>query len=103
MSLFKKPKKHIQRRVFGSNEDDEGGEHNNGMGIDEDEKMDIQPVTKVKKKEKKDKDRPQTKQTLLSFGDEGKPFIFYLYLLIFFNYCNLNIMSQHVFNFLILI
>lgn len=89
MSLFKKPKKHIQRRVFGSNEDDEG-EHNNGMGIDEDEKIDIQPVIKVKKKEKKDKDRPQTKQTLLSFGDEGKSFIFCLIRTTFFNYCNMN-------------
>lgn len=70
MSLFKKPKKHIQRRVFGSNEDDETTD-NNGMEISADEKMETQPITKVRKKERKDKDKALPKQTLLSFGDEG--------------------------------
>lgn len=75
MSLFKKPKKHIQRRVFGSNEDDETTE-NNGMEINADERMETQPITNVKKKERKDKDKAQPKQTLLSFGDEDEGEVF---------------------------
>lgn len=65
MSLFRKPKKQIQRRVFSSVEDDENG----------DEKMDIDikpntpPAPRIKKSEKKEKS--QNKQTLLSFDDEG--------------------------------
>lgn len=67
MSLFRKPKKHIQRRVFSSLEDDEVAEHR--MEVDEEENTNTQPVAKIKKHEKKE--RIQTKQTLLSFGDEG--------------------------------
>lgn len=63
MSLFRKPKKHIQRRVFSANEEDDGVEK---IDMDDDKPI-IQP--KIKKTEKKEK--TQTKQTLLSFGDEG--------------------------------
>lgn len=67
--MFRKPKKHIQRRVFSSHEDDEVAEHK--MTVAEEDRTNAQSnLSKVKRNDKKD--RSQSKQTLLSFGDEGK-------------------------------
>lgn len=85
MSLFRRPKKPIQRRVFSSYDDDsaEGDDNKDGFV----EKMDIveaPPPPSFRSKEKKSEKKPrsdgggdktekqQPKQTsLLSFGDEG--------------------------------
>lgn len=67
MSLFRKPKKHIQRRVFSANEDEEGCEQR--MDVDEDEKSNMHFTQKAKKDKK---DKTKAKQTLLSFDDEGR-------------------------------
>lgn len=65
MSLFKKPKKNIQRRVFTENDDD-----------DEDEPMEVRDIPPVEKKPKK-KDKPtKSKQTLLSFDAEEEGEVF---------------------------
>lgn len=71
MSLFRKPKKHIQRRVFSSQEDDEVSEQK--MEVDDSEdKTNVQTNnSKVKRNGKKERSQIQNKQTLLSFGDEG--------------------------------
>ncbi|KAG5680373.1 hypothetical protein PVAND_009882 [Polypedilum vanderplanki] len=72
MSLFKKPKKPIQRRVFSSENDFDNSEK---MDIEEDNSKDSfkDDAVKEKKKDKKDKDKSSSKSTkssLLSFGDE---------------------------------
>ncbi|CAG9863520.1 unnamed protein product [Phyllotreta striolata] len=59
MSLFRKPKKTIQRRVFTENNDDE----------DDETPMDVQETVRTEKKSKK-KDKSSKKQALLSFDDE---------------------------------
>lgn len=63
MSMFKKPKKPVQLRIFSSEVEN--------MDVDDDRAADGE--TKFKKRDKKDKERekkPQ-KSSLLSFGDEG--------------------------------
>jgi len=59
MSLFKKPKKIAQRRIFTS----EDGENNDNDELTTTDNKD-------KKKDKREKEKPK-KPSLLSFGDEG--------------------------------
>lgn len=63
MSLFKKPKKPVQLRLFTSE----------AMEVDENEKADEEAKLKKKDKKSKDKDKSSkpSKSSLLSFGDEG--------------------------------
>ncbi|CAD7093535.1 unnamed protein product [Hermetia illucens] len=77
MSLFKKPKKTIQRRVFSACEDESGPEHN--PPTDEKNKQEDLAISfakpekkdKEKKKDKKSKyDDTKTKSSLLSFADD---------------------------------
>lgn len=65
MSLFKKPKKPVQLRLFTSEVD--------SMEVDENEKADeeAKPKKKDKKEKEKDKSSKPSKSSLLSFGDEG--------------------------------
>lgn len=66
MSLFKKPKKPVQLRLFSSEVEN--------MDVDENEKSDADARHSKKKerdrKEKEKSSKPQ-KSSLLSFGDEG--------------------------------
>jgi hypothetical protein len=64
MSLFKKPKKPVQLRLFTSEEVD-------SMEVDENEKADEEVKLKKKDKREKDKSSKPSKSSLLSFGDEG--------------------------------
>lgn len=65
MSLFRKPKKNIQRRVFSGKDEEE----------DEPMRLDMQPTEKEQKKERKEsKSKKQT--TLLSFDDEDDGEVF---------------------------
>lgn len=61
MSLFKKPKKTMQRRVFSA------------MDEEQDERMDVDEMPQSKEK-KRDKNHDKDKKSalLLSFGDEGR-------------------------------
>jgi hypothetical protein len=69
MSLFKKPKKNIRRRVIGSIDDEEGGDENEkGVEVEEDENI-IQPQVNITTKIK-DKKKEMRKQTVLSFEEE---------------------------------
>jgi hypothetical protein len=63
MSLFKKPKKPVQLRLFSSELEN--------MEIDENEKAEADAKPKKKDKKEKDKSSKTTKSSLLSFGDEG--------------------------------
>jgi hypothetical protein len=71
MSLFKKPKKPVQLRLFTSEVD--------SMEVDENEKADEEVKSKKKNKKEKDKDKDKSskpsKSSLLSFGDEGIRFV----------------------------
>ncbi|XP_071444852.1 PAX3- and PAX7-binding protein 1 [Hetaerina americana] len=81
MSLFKKPKKNIRRRIVGENDDEEENENaeksNEGKPVEENSTAPISKVTGKIKEKKKEKHR---KQTLLSFeedlneGDDGEVF-----------------------------
>ncbi|KAF5287978.1 hypothetical protein FQR65_LT12155 [Abscondita terminalis] len=67
MSLFRKPKKSIQRRVFSERDDDE------------DDSMDVEESTAFTEKESKKKDKPKhvkKKQPLLSFETEEEGEVF---------------------------
>lgn len=67
MSFFKKPKKNIRRRPFGSNENDESAEeHGSHMDVDDEE----QSMAQIREKIAKAKKKEQRKQTLLSFEEE---------------------------------
>jgi hypothetical protein len=69
MSLFKKPKKNIRRRVIGSIEDEEGGDENEKrMEVEEEENI-VQPQANITTKIK-DKKKERRKQTILSFEEE---------------------------------
>lgn len=70
MSLFKKPKKTIQRRVFSYG--DEHGEEED-MHVDSSDKH----KERDRKSDKKTKDNGKShkKNSLLSFDDEGKQFV----------------------------
>uniref|UniRef100_A0A1B0DGY9 Uncharacterized protein n=1 Tax=Phlebotomus papatasi TaxID=29031 RepID=A0A1B0DGY9_PHLPP len=82
MSLFRKPKKPIQRRVFGSYEDDENDPENNGDSFcvkkesNSDKNISSNDHSSHPKKHKKDKDKSKdrgaAKPTLLSFDEEVK-------------------------------
>lgn len=90
MSLFRKPKKPIQRRVFSSYDEDENHENNDISTHDDNNKMvmDVDDVvenkltsTKEKKKDKKIKENTSNnkfnnKMSLLSFDDEGNLYAF---------------------------
>jgi hypothetical protein len=69
MSLFKKPKKNIRRRVIGSIEDEEGGDENEKKIEVEDEENSAQPQASIAMKIK-DKKKERRKQTVLSFEEE---------------------------------
>ncbi|KAG8230485.1 hypothetical protein J437_LFUL013527, partial [Ladona fulva] len=81
MSLFKKPKKNIRRRVVGENDDEEESENLDktaeGKSSEDSLQSQISKNTDKKKDKKKEKQR---KQTLLSFeedlneGDDGEVF-----------------------------
>lgn len=68
MSLFKKPKKNIQRRAFSdlTEERDEAASQDGGDDVE------MQEIPKAKAKEAKPEKQPKERQskTLLSFGDE---------------------------------
>lgn len=75
--VFRKPKKNIQRRVFGSGEDEENREEN---GMETEPIYDISSNNKnlnrsesksVKKDRKEKTEKTKPKQALLSFDDEG--------------------------------
>lgn len=67
MSFFKKPKKNIRRRPFGSNENDESAEENGShMDVDDEE----QSMAQIREKIAKAKKKEQRKQTLLSFEED---------------------------------
>jgi hypothetical protein len=69
MSLFKKPKKNIRRRVIGNIEDEEGSDENNTkMEVEEEENI-AQPQANITTKIK-DKQKERRKQTVLSFEEE---------------------------------
>lgn len=88
MSLFRRPKKPMQRRVFSAIDDEENNENSIGSDtriIDDDnsdDKMDIdiplgQPASgnsQLKEKKSKSSDNKSTvkQKSLLSFGDDGK-------------------------------
>ena len=68
MSFFKKPKKNIRRRPFGTAENDESAEENGEhMDVDEEEESMAQIRQKIAKAKKKSEQR---KQTLLSFEED---------------------------------
>lgn len=69
MSLFKKPKKNIRRRVIGNIEDEEGNEENDIKVDVEDEEIIAQPQPNITTKIK-DKKKERRKQTVLSFEEE---------------------------------
>lgn len=67
MSFFKKPKKNIRRRPFGSNENDESAEENGShMDVDDEE----QSMAQIREKIAKAKKKEQRTQTLLSFEED---------------------------------
>uniref|UniRef100_A0A6B2EHK5 Putative transcriptional regulator binding to the gc-rich sequence n=1 Tax=Phlebotomus kandelakii TaxID=1109342 RepID=A0A6B2EHK5_9DIPT len=81
MSLFRKPKKPIQRRVFGSYDDEENDLENNGEGVGGKKDSNTDRIITSSdqgshgKKHKRDKEksrenRGSAKPTLLSFDDE---------------------------------
>lgn len=77
MSLFRRPKKPMQRRVFGANSDDDIDGNNGDVGLakGDDDSMDVDaaPSFKERRSEKKplrDVDKPK-KNSLLSFDDDG--------------------------------
>ena len=70
MSMFRKPKKPIQRRVFSRYDEDE---ENSDTKMDTDQEP--VPNRKEKKTDKKIKDNEKLKKpSLLSFDDEGSLF-----------------------------
>lgn len=69
MSLFKKPKKNIRRRVIGNIEDEEGNEENDIKVDVEEEEIIAQPQPNITTKIK-DKKKERRKQTVLSFEEE---------------------------------
>lgn len=84
MSLFRRPKKPMARRVFGANSDDEidgsNGDNTPPSRGGDDDSMDVDadlptaPTSKERRSEKKatrDVDKPK-KNSLLSFDDDGK-------------------------------
>lgn len=78
MSLFRRPKKPMQRRVISSYDDEPTEDDDDNGGPDE--KMDIDqapPAPSFRNKDKKKRvepiDKPK-KSSLLSFGDEGMQF-----------------------------
>ncbi|XP_046404390.1 PAX3- and PAX7-binding protein 1 [Ischnura elegans] len=81
MSLFKKPKKNIRRRIVGENDDDDENENTDkgSEGKSSEDNTSAQ-VSKVPGKIKEKKKEKQRKQTLLSFeedlneGDDGEVF-----------------------------
>lgn len=68
MSLFKKPKKTIQRRVFSYG--DEHGEEDHELHVDSSDRHNRERDRKSDKKAKDD-GKSQKKNSLLSFDDEG--------------------------------
>ncbi|XP_069680870.1 PAX3- and PAX7-binding protein 1 [Periplaneta americana] len=69
MSLFKKPKKNIRRRVIGSIDDEDGGDENDKKMEVEEEEISTQPQVNITTKVK-DKKKERRKQTVLSFEEE---------------------------------
>jgi hypothetical protein len=69
MSLFKKPKKNIRRRVIGTIEDEEGKDENDAKMEVEEEETIAQPQANITTKIK-DKKKERRKQTVLSFQEE---------------------------------
>jgi hypothetical protein len=69
MSLFKKPKKNIRRRVIGNIEDEEGSDDNDTKMEVEEEETIAQPQANITTKVK-DKKKERRKQTVLSFEEE---------------------------------
>ena len=67
MSLFKKPKKNIRRRVIGNIDEEEGGDENERKV--EEEENNIQPQGNVSTKTK-EKKKEKRKQSVLSFEEE---------------------------------
>lgn len=86
MSLFRRPKKPMQRRVFGADDDDSADDTKNGGGSSHDQStakqstddvidVDAAPATKERRSDKKpskDATKINKKPSLLSFGDEGE-------------------------------
>lgn len=68
MSFFKKPKKNIRRRPFGTGEHEESADENGEqMDVDDEEQSMAQIREKLAKAKKKSEQR---KQTLLSFEED---------------------------------
>lgn len=75
MSLFRRPKKPMQRRVFGADDDDSADDASREQATNDAMDVDVVPVVKERRSEKKsskDAGRSNKQTSLLSFGDEGR-------------------------------
>lgn len=75
MSMFRKPKKPIQRRVFSGYSDEEDVENSNqidAMDTEDSNDLKLESRSKNRKKDKSHKEKSTTKSSsLLSFDDDG--------------------------------
>lgn len=71
MSLFRKPKKRMQMRSLANDDDEELNGGGDLMDVDENMPQ-APPAPSLRPKKDQVKDKTKPKQTLLSFGDEGR-------------------------------